>query len=104
MTRKETLKNKIAMIGSGKSAPFYLLTEKILIKNYDNMKIDSAGTCMIPYYENHVPTKVLVTTSSISTTIKIDIKQKPSTKQYFLQCDDLKNMTIGICIIYIRYQ
>lgn len=28
MTRKETLKNEIVMIGSGKSAPFYLLTEK----------------------------------------------------------------------------
>lgn len=28
MTRKETLKNKIVMIGSGKSAPFYSLTEK----------------------------------------------------------------------------
>jgi hypothetical protein len=27
MTRKETLKNKIVMIGSGKSAPFYSLTE-----------------------------------------------------------------------------
>lgn len=27
MTRKETLKNEIVMIGSGKSAPFYLLTE-----------------------------------------------------------------------------
>ena len=29
MTRKETLKNKIVMIGSGKSAPFYSLTEKM---------------------------------------------------------------------------
>lgn len=29
MTRKETLKNKIVMIGSGKSAPFYLLTENM---------------------------------------------------------------------------
>lgn len=30
MTRKETLKNEIVMIGSGKSAPFYLLTENTI--------------------------------------------------------------------------
>lgn len=30
MTRKETLKNKIVMIGSGKSALFYSLTKKIV--------------------------------------------------------------------------
>lgn len=34
MTRKETLKNKIVMIGSGKSAPFYLLIEKIKITTH----------------------------------------------------------------------
>lgn len=36
MTRKETLKNEIVMIGSGKSAPFYLLTENSngVIKNH----------------------------------------------------------------------
>ena len=33
MTRKETLKNEIVMIGSGKSAPFYLLTENLNNKN-----------------------------------------------------------------------
>lgn len=33
MTRKETLKNEIVMIGSGKSAPFYLLTENMNNKN-----------------------------------------------------------------------
>ena len=103
MTRKETLKNKIVMIGSGKSAPFYLLTEKILIKFYDDQTIDRAGTCMIPYYEKYVPLQVWITTSSISTTIKIDIKHKPSTKQFFIQCDDLKNTTVSIGIIYIGY-
>lgn len=41
MTRKETLKNKIVMIGSGKSAPFYLLTEKCTI-SYEEVEFEEA--------------------------------------------------------------
>lgn len=83
---------------------FAELNEKILIKFYDDLTIDSAGTCMIQYYEKYVQLQVWITTSSISTTIKIDIKQKPRTKQFFIQYDDLKNTTVSIGIIYIRYQ
>ena len=46
MTRKETLKNEIVMIGSGKSAPFYLLTEKMKDTkdiNYESVTINSDG-------------------------------------------------------------
>ncbi len=57
---------------------------------------------MIPYYENYVPFKVWITTSSVSTTIKLDIKQKPSAKQFFIQCDDLKNTTIGFGVAYLK--
>ena len=39
MTRKETLKNKIVMIGSGKSAPFYSLTEKCTI-SYEEVEFE----------------------------------------------------------------
>lgn len=48
MTRKETLKNKIVMIGSGKSAPFYLLTEKCLTAKYFELSVTTKTSKDIP--------------------------------------------------------
>lgn len=47
MTRKETLKNKIVMIGSGKSAPFYLLTEKKEVLIDGNIGNYNKGFCTV---------------------------------------------------------
>lgn len=57
MTRKETLKNKIVMIGSGKSAPFYSLTEKM--KKYSDKRVANVKVTKENTYQKIISSETL---------------------------------------------
>nr|DAR04550.1 MAG TPA: hypothetical protein [Bacteriophage sp.] len=94
MTRKETLKNEIVMIGSGKSAPFYLLTEKtdwtkvsfVGSSNSVDEAISSKKCANVPNTAKEITVDITVKRNSATT-----IKFSQSIKTYGEYCGGYYN-------------